>query len=116
MWTIYKKQRKNPKIKKTPEDTRYIYGSESDKACFQRDMAYGDFKDLARRTKSEETKHFILKAIQNMMDIKKVLHLWFINFSGRGVNNEIRQNRQLAKELHKPVIRKCKKKKSIFTI
>ena len=116
MWTIYKKQRKNPKIKKNPEDTRYIYGSKSDKACFQRDMAYGDFKDLARRTKSEETKHFILKAIQNMMDIKKVLHLWFINFSGRGVNNEIRQNRQLAKELHKPVIRKCKKKKSIFTI
>ena len=97
-------------------DTNYIYKNELDKACFQRDMAYGDFKDLARRTKSEETKHFILKAIQNMMDIKKVLHLWFINFSGRGVNNEIRQNRQLAKELHKPVIRKCKKKKSIFTI
>ena len=27
-------------------DSRYIYGNELDKACFQHDMAYGDFKDL----------------------------------------------------------------------
>ena len=33
-------------------DTRYIYKNESDKACFQHDMAYGDFKDLAKRTVS----------------------------------------------------------------
>ena len=25
-----------------------------DKACFQHDMAYGDFKDLARRTASDK--------------------------------------------------------------
>ena len=31
-------------------DTSYIYKNELDKACFQHDMAYGDFKDLARRT------------------------------------------------------------------
>ena len=31
-----------------------IYGNEIDKACFQYDMAYGDFKDLARRTASDE--------------------------------------------------------------
>ena len=31
-------------------DTKYIYRNELDKACFQHDMAYGDFKDLARRT------------------------------------------------------------------
>ena len=29
-------------------DTNYIYKNELDKACFQHDMAYGDFKDLAR--------------------------------------------------------------------
>ena len=33
-------------------DTNYIYKNELDKACFQHDMAYGDFKDLARRTAS----------------------------------------------------------------
>ena len=27
----------------------YIYQNELDKACFQHDMAYGDFKDLNRR-------------------------------------------------------------------
>ena len=26
-------------------DLRYIYKNEVDKACFQHDMAYGDFKD-----------------------------------------------------------------------
>ena len=31
-------------------DTSYIYKNELDKACFQHDMAYGDFKDLPRRT------------------------------------------------------------------
>ena len=31
-------------------DTKYIYRNELDKACFQHDMAYGDFEDLARRT------------------------------------------------------------------
>ena len=28
-----------------------IYKNEVDKACFQHDMAYGDYKDLGRRTK-----------------------------------------------------------------
>ena len=30
-------------------DTRYIYQNEFDKACFQHDMAFGDFKDLPRK-------------------------------------------------------------------
>ena len=29
---------------------RYIYQKELGKACFQHDMAYGDFKNLIRRT------------------------------------------------------------------
>ena len=35
-------------------DTSYIYKSELDKTCFQHDMAYGDFKDVARRTASDK--------------------------------------------------------------
>ena len=31
-------------------DWRYIYQSQLDKACFQHNMAYGDFKDLNRTT------------------------------------------------------------------
>ena len=41
------------KIKETG-DASYIYKNELDKACFQHDMAYGDFKDLARRTASDK--------------------------------------------------------------
>ena len=33
-------------------DTNCIYRNELDKACFRHDMAYEDFKDLKRRTKS----------------------------------------------------------------
>ena len=35
-------------------DTIYIYKNELGKACFQHDMAYGDFKDLKRRTASDK--------------------------------------------------------------
>ena len=31
-------------------DSQYIYQNEPDKACFQHDMTYGDFKYLTRRT------------------------------------------------------------------
>ena len=61
------------------------------------------------------------------MDIKGFLLLWFINFfykrsTGSGIindnnnndnnnNNDTKQNLQLVKELHKPIIRKLKKRK-----
>ena len=41
------------KFKKTA-DTKYTYRNELDKACFQHDMAYGDFKDLAKRTVADK--------------------------------------------------------------
>ena len=47
-------------------------------------MAYGNFKELARKTTLDkflrDTKPLKLQAIQNMMDIKEALLLWFINF------------------------------------
>ena len=36
------------------EDSRYIYKNELDKACFQHDMAYGDFKDFTRKSVSDK--------------------------------------------------------------
>ena len=39
---------------KVTGDSRYIYRSELDKASFQHDMAYGDFKDLAKRTAADK--------------------------------------------------------------
>ena len=55
------------------------------------------------------------------MDVKELLLLWFIIFviksrgsvviTGSVINNEVNQNQQLAKELHKAIIRKFKKRK-----
>ena len=64
-------------------DTSYIYKNELDKSCFQHDMAYGDFKDIARRTASDKVlrnKAFNVLKILNMMDIKEGSLLWFIHF------------------------------------
>ena len=35
--------------------TDYNYKNGLDKACFQHDMVYGKYKDLTKRTESEET-------------------------------------------------------------
>ena len=72
-------------IKKIKEsgDLRYIYQNKLDKTCFQLDMAYGDFKDLNRRTAANKVyviKHLVLLKIRNMMDINVDLRQWSINF------------------------------------
>ena len=48
--------RNKERIQKFKEtgDSRYIYQNELDKACFQHDMAYGDFKDLTRIIDSDK--------------------------------------------------------------
>ena len=44
------------KIQKFKEmrDSQYIYQKKLDRGSFQYDMAYGDFKDLTRRTVSDK--------------------------------------------------------------
>ena len=49
--------------------------NELDKACFQHEMASGDFKDLGKRTASDKVLRD--KAFLNMMVIKEGLLLWF---------------------------------------
>ena len=77
-----KNKKRIQKFKET-RDSRYIYKNELDKACFQHDMAYGDFKDLAKGTAADkvltEIKPLISLKIQNMMDIKEDQLLWLIN-------------------------------------
>ena len=41
-------------FKKNPGDSGYIYQKGLDKVCFRYDIAYGDFKDLPRRTASDK--------------------------------------------------------------
>ena len=66
---IYKRQRLQ-KFKETGY-LQNIYQNELDKACFEHEMAYGDFKDLEEQLliKYCVIKQLILVKIEKMMDI-----------------------------------------------
>ena len=100
-------------------DICYIYKNELDKACFQHDVAYGDFKDLKRRTFSDRVlKNKAFNIAKNpkyewyQRGLASIVYKFFDKKSiGNGIaNNEIKQNLQLPKELHKPIIRNLKKR------
>ena len=103
-------------------DTNYIYRNELDKACFRHDMAYGKYKDLQKRTQSDKVLKD--KGFKNASNPKydgyqrrsaSMVYMFFDKKSkGSGIKNEIKENQQLSNELHKPIIRKLKKKESIF--
>ena len=48
----FTKNKERIKKFKQTGDTDYIYKNELDKACFQHDMVYGDFKDLKKKNHS----------------------------------------------------------------
>ena len=99
-------------------DSRYIYKNELDKACFQHDMAYGDFKDLKKRTAADKVlrdKAFNIAKNPKYDEYQRGLASMVYKFTkDSGVtlaNKSISQNEQLAEELHKPIIRKFNKRK-----
>ena len=113
-----KKTERIPQFKETG-DSWYISENELDKSCVPHDMAYGDFKDLTRRTASDKIlrdKAFNIAKNPNMININVDFLQWFISFlakktSGGTVKNEIMYNEELAEKLHKLIIRTFKKRK-----
>ena len=111
------------KFKKTVH-TDFIYKNELDKACFEHDIAYGDFKDLKRRTFSD--KIFRNKAFNfaknpkydgYQRELTSMVYKFFDKKSSCSeFNNEIKQNIQLADGLHKPIIENFEKKKCIHRL
>ena len=108
-------------------NSRYVYRNELDKAYFQYDMVYGDFKGLARRTASDKVlrdkafniaknpKHDgyqkgLASMVYNFFDKKSAL-LVGKSGKGSGFTSATKQNEQLTEELHEPIIRKFEKRK-----
>ena len=99
-------------------DTSYIYKNELDKASFQHDVAYGDFKDLTKRTTADKLirdKVFKIASDQKYDGYQRGLASMVYKFfdkksQGSGLANN-KENIQLADEFHKPIIRKFKKRK-----
>ena len=107
-------------------DTNYIYKNKLDKACFQHDMAYVDFKHLARRTASDKvlgnkgfntTKNSKYGGYQR--GFASMVYTFFDKNSTSGsfvANIEIKLNLQLVEDLHKPIIRNFKKEQFIHNL
>ena len=95
----------------------FIYKNEFDKACFQHDMADCKSKDLVKRTQSDKVirdKAFKIASYPKYHGYQTGLASMVYKFfdeksSGSGIINET--NYQLANELHKPIIKKFKKRK-----
>ena len=119
--TFTKNKERIQKFRQT-RDSIYICKNELDKACFQHNMVYGDFKDLKKRTAADK----VLR--DNAFNIAKNLKydgyqtglasMVYKSFDkktkGSGAtltNKPIPQNEQLAEKLHKPIIRKFNKRK-----
>ena len=91
-------------------DTSYIYKNGLDKACFQHDMACGDFKDLqrtasdkflrdtafnnAKNPKFDGHQRELASMVYKIFD-KKSASLADKSVSGSGVNIELKHNEQL---------------------
>ena len=101
------------KLKETG-DTNYIYKNELNKPCFQHDMAYGDFKDLAKRTAVDKVlrdKAFNIAKSPKYDEYQRGLASMVYKFfdkkvAGSGVKMDAKPDEKLAEELHKPIISK----------
>ena len=92
---------------------------------FQHDIAYGDFTDLARRTASDKVlrdKAFNIARNRKYEGYQRGLSSMVYKFFdkksvGSGVNMHANNEHplDLAEELHKPIIRKLKKKKTVYS-
>ena len=121
-----KHKKRIQKFKKTG-DSRYIYQNELDKAYFQNDMAYGDFKNFTRRTASDKILHDkAFNIIKNpkqdgyQRGLPSMVYRFFDEktfathankFPGNDIKNKNMSDQKLAEKLHKPIIKRFKKKK-----
>ena len=76
-------------------------------------MAYGDFKDLNRKTAAKVLRDKVFNIAKNLKYdgyqcglASKVYKFFPKPTSGKAVKNEIISNKELSEELHKPIIRK----------
>ena len=105
-------------------NTDFIYKNELDNTCFQHDMAYGKSKDLVKKTKSDKVlKNKAFKIAGNpkydgyQRGLATMVYKFFDKKSkGSGTSTSLANksanepNYQLPNELHKPIIRKLKKR------
>ena len=97
---------------------KFMETGDTNKVYFQHDMAYGDFKDFKRKTQSDKVlkgKAFAITSNPKYDGYQRGLASMVYKFfdkksKGACIKSKIKENQQLANELHKPIIRKLKKR------
>ena len=114
--TFTKNKERITKFKETG-DTKHIYRTELDKVCSQHDVVHGDFKDLARGTVSDKVlrdEGFNIAKNPKYDSYERGLASMAKSSLVVVLILKPNQNQQLADELHKPIIKRFKKKKCSF--
>ena len=103
--------------------TNYIYKNVLDKACFQHDMVHSKCKDLTKRTQSDKVlrDHTFEIASNPKYDryqrgLSSMVHRFFDKKSVKGSGINSISSQKLADELHKPIIRKFKRRRVYSSI
>ena len=93
---------------------KHLYRNELEKACFAHDAAYSDNKDLAKRTISDKIlkdRAYDIARNRGCYGYQRALASMVYKFFDKKTGSGISVNEQLSKELHKPVIKKFKRRK-----
>ena len=95
-------------------NTVFVYKYELYKACFRDDLAFGKSKDLVKRTQSDK----VLRDKAFKIASSPALAMVYKFFDKKSKRSDITTNEfiyQLVNELHKPFIKKFKKRKVYFS-
>ena len=97
------------------ENTDFIWKYDLDKACFQHDVAFGKYKDLSKRTQSDKVlrdKAFEIASNPKYDGYQRGLASMVYNFFDKKCTGSgLMSNQNFPNELHKPIIRKFKRRK-----
>ena len=117
-WPFTKNKEPIQKFEETG-DWRYINENELHESCFHHDVAYGDFKDLPRKTAADKVLHDETFNIAKNLKydgyqhlLASVVYKFFDKKTSAGaVESGHMLNQQLAQKLHRPIFRKFGKQK-----
>ena len=93
---------------------KYLYRNELGKACFAHDATYSDSKDLAKETiwdKILTDRAYEIARNHKYHGYQRALASMIYKIFDEKTGSEVSVNEELAEELHKPVIKKIKRRK-----
>ena len=115
MWTVYctKHCERIQRFRETGS-LKHLYRNELDKACFAHDVAYSDNKDLAKRTVSDKIlkdRAYKIARYPKYNGYQSALASMVYKLLDKKTGLTASADEELAGELHKPVIKKFKRRR-----